>query len=261
MQGTFDKLQKLQEILSQKFEIEKEIEGIPKNLATKTELLNRLKKSYIEKNEQYESTKEKIKVLKQEMAEAERQREEFEKRMDVISTQREYEALEKEIKDATEREQKLRRDIQREERALEDMLANLQREEQMISQQEEELKVEQEKNDAEKQSKEELLKKLEEEEAGVVPGMEEEILFKFERIIRNKSGLGIVPVGNGICNGCHMILPKQFVNDVRAGEDILFCPYCSRILFFQETEGEDQSTYMTAEVGGLSDLVDDFDLD
>ena len=72
-----------------------------------------------------------------------------------MTNQREYEALEKEIKDATEREQKLRRDIQREERALEDMLANLQREEQMISQQEEELKVELEKNNAEKQSKEE----------------------------------------------------------------------------------------------------------
>ncbi len=51
MQGTFDKLQKLQDILSKKFEIEKEIEGIPKNLATKNELLNRLKKSYIEKNQ------------------------------------------------------------------------------------------------------------------------------------------------------------------------------------------------------------------
>ena len=99
--------------------------------------------------------------------------------------------------------------------------------------------MEQEKNDAEKLSKEELLKALKEEEAEVVPGMEEDILFKFERIIRNKSGLGIVPVSNGICNGCHMILPKQFVNDVRRGEDILFCPYCSRILFFQDAETED----------------------
>ncbi len=263
MQGTFDKLQKLQEILSQKFEIEKEIEGIPKNLATKTELLNRLKKSYIEKNQAYENTKDKIKLLKHEMGEAERQREEFEKRMDVISTQREYEALEKEIKDATEKEQKLRRDIQREERALEDMLNSLQREEQMISQQEEELKVEQDKNDAEKQSKEELLKSLESEEESVVPGMNEEILFKFERIIRNKSGLGIVPVKAGICTGCHMILPGQFVNDVRKGEEILFCPYCSRILFYSETGEEEQTVEMAPsnEVGGLSDLVDDFDLD
>ena len=263
MQGTFDKLQKLQEILSQKFEIEKEIDGIPKNLATKTELLNRLKKSYIEKNQEYENTKDRIKVLKHDMGEAERQREEFEKRMDVISTQREYEALEKEIKDATEKEQKLRRDIQREERALEDMLNNLQREEQMISQQEEELKVEQEKNDVEKKSKEELLKELSLQENEITPGMDEEILFKFERIIRNKSGLGIVPIKKGICTGCHMILPGQFVNDVRKGEEILFCPYCSRILFHSTDEDEvtHEEVVATQEVGGLADLVDDFDFE
>ncbi len=263
MQGTFDKLQKLQEILSQKFEIEKEIEGIPKNLATKTELLNRLKKSYIEKNQEYENTKDRIKVLKHDMGEAERQREEFEKRMDVISTQREYEALEKEIKDATEKEQKLRRDIQREERALEDMLNNLQREEQMISQQEEELKVEQQKNDVEKHSKEEILKELAVQEEEITPGMNEEILFKFERIIKNKSGLGIVPIKKGICTGCHMILPGQFVNDVRKGEDILFCPYCSRILFHGSDDADVASDeVLTAqEVGGLADLVDDFDFE
>jgi len=31
----------------------------------------------------------------------------------------------------------------------------------------------------------------------------------------------------------------QFVNEVRQGEGIMFCPYCSRILFYQdESEGE-----------------------
>jgi uncharacterized protein len=133
----------------------------------------------------------------------------------------------------------------------------------MISQQEEELKVEQAKNDNEKQSKEDILKSLKSEEAKVTPGMNEEILFKFERIIRNKSGLGIVPVLNGICTGCHMILPGQFVNDVRKGEEILFCPYCSRILFHSDAEEDMKSEeiFTAQEVGGLSDLVDDFDLD
>jgi hypothetical protein len=33
-----------------------------------------------------------------------------------------------------------------------------------------------------------------------------------------------------------MILPPQFVNTVRLGEHVEFCPYCSRILFYQEDE-------------------------
>ena len=40
----------------------------------------------------------------------------------------------------------------------------------------------------------------------------------------------------GVCTGCYMILPPQFVNTVRLGERVEFCPYCSRILFYQEDE-------------------------
>ena len=132
MEGTFEKLQQLQDILSQKYGIEREIQEIPKALDTKQEILNRLKKSYVEKNEEFEGMKDEIRHLKFEMVEAESQREEFEKGMDVINTQREYEALDNEIRDATEKEQRLRRDIQKRERDLEEMTSSLEREEQMI---------------------------------------------------------------------------------------------------------------------------------
>jgi len=50
MQEVFEKLRSLQDILSKKFEIERQIEENPKLVNTKLELLNRLKKSYLEKN-------------------------------------------------------------------------------------------------------------------------------------------------------------------------------------------------------------------
>ena len=52
-----------------------------------------------------------------------------------------------------------------------------------------------------------------------------------------------------------MILPAQFVNDVRTGEEILFCPYCSRILFFQEEELE-EAFFNDEDAGSLADLVE-----
>ena len=58
------------------------------------------------------------------------------------------------------------------------------------------------------------------------------MLFKFERIIRNKEGLGIVALRAGVCTGCQMILPPFFANRVRIGEEIMFCPNCSRIVFY-----------------------------
>jgi len=160
--------------------------------------------------------------------------------MDMIQTQREYEALDKEIKDSGEKEQDLRRDLQRDEQLLSEMKVNLEKDESMISKQEEEVQKEKSRIKEAVQEKSKGLKTLEKKEKSITPGLDEEILFKFERIIKSKAGLGIVPIEHGVCSGCHMILAAQFVNDVHRGEGIMFCPNCSRILFYQPEDVEEQ---------------------
>ena len=87
----------------------------------------------------------------------------------------------------------------------------------------------------------------------------QEILFKFQRIIQRNSE-GIVSVRNGVCSGCHMILPANFANEVREGEDINFCPYCSRILYYEEVSEDQQEDYFDiGAAGSLAGLDDDFD--
>ena len=238
IEEVFTKLRSLQDILSKKIVVEKEIEEIPKVLATKTELLNRLKETYIQKNKDIEDLKEKIKLTRQKMYEAERERENYEKQMDNIKTQREYEALDKEIRDSSIKEQELRTELQNQEKSDEEMQINLEKEEIMIQKQEEELKAEQSKIKQETREKSKLLQQLEKDEAKLTPGLDEEILFKFERIIRSKAGLGIVPVIEKVCTGCHIILPQHFVNLIRSGNDIMFCPDCSRILYYQDNGDE-----------------------
>jgi len=249
MQEVFEKLRSLQEILSKKFNIEQEMEEIPKILATKTELLNRMKKSYLEKTQEFETKGRYIDELRNKAIEAERVREGFEQQMDMIQTQREYEALDKEIKDSGEKEQDLRRDLQREEQLLGEMKVNLEKEEAMIGKQEEEVQKEQSRIKEALQGKNKDLKGLEKKEKTISPGLDEEILFKFERIIRSKAGLGIVPIEAGVCSGCHMILPVQFVNNVRDGEGIMFCPFCSRILFYQGEALEEEEAEQDSESG------------
>ena len=263
-QDIFEKLKELQDILSKKYEIERDINEIPKAMITKTELLNRLKKTYIEKNEKVDNTKKRIANLRTRLAEAEALREQYEKQMDEIKTQREYEVLDKEIKDATEREQECRKDIIKSEKDLEEFRYMLERDENLIKQQEEDLSAEEEKNKNESESKRQMLEELEAQEKATTPDMDSEILFKFERIIKSKSGVGIVPVRNAVCSGCHMVLPAQFVNEVRKGEEIHFCPYCSRILFFEELSADEKydTTFLSDdEAEGLADLEDDDDDD
>ncbi len=258
MQEVFEKLQSLQEVLSKKFEVQNDIAEIPKVLATKTELLNRMKKTFVDKSQEHRAKTQFVEELRKKSIEAEAAREKFEGQMDQIQTQREYEALDKEIKDSGEREQDLRRDLQKEEQLLGEMKVGLEKEEAMIKKQEEEVAKEQAKIKEALHDREKQLKTLEKKEKTITPGLDEEILFKFERIIRSKLGLGIVPIEHGVCNGCHMILTTQFVNEVRRGEGIMFCPYCSRILFYQdESEGELEMEEAAEEPGEEAEEAED----
>ncbi len=255
METVFDQLKTLQEILSQKYAIEREINEIPKALVTKAELISRLKRAYGEKNAKLAEADEKLKKIRARLEEAQTKRESYEKQMDLIKTQREYEALDKEIKDSTEKEQQLRKELLKEEKDLEELRLSLKSDEELISQQEEDLKQEQEKIKDESAGKRELLKKLAEQEKDITPGLDEDIIFKFERIIKSKAGIGIVPVKGSVCTGCHMVLPSQFENEVHAGDKILFCPYCSRILYYEEADTP-PLFFNNEDAGGLSDLVD-----
>lgn len=263
MQEVFEKLRELQNVLAEKFAVLEEIKEIPRTLETKEELLTRGKKTFLEKHEKYEKAKEELKMLRSSLDQAELDREKSEKRMEEISTQREYEALEKEIKEATAKEQSLRKNLLAKERYCTELEEQLEEQESLIELQEEEVHTETEKKDEELAKKEAQLVQLKQKEDELSPGIDETVLFKFERIIKNKNGIGIVPVHGLVCQGCHMTLPVQMVNDVRKEEEFKFCPYCSRILFYEQVESaEEQFLSRTAEVeaeiqeGSMADFVD-----
>jgi predicted nucleic acid-binding Zn-ribbon protein len=241
LEDVLRKLRTLQEVLFQRFRTEHEISEIPRALSTKTEVLNRLKRSYVEKSELYDQLRVRIHDLRERAIEAEREREQYEGQMDAIRTQREYEALDKEIRDSGEREVEVRRELQREEEHLDEMAATQEQEEALIKQQDQEVADEQQRIESETAGREAALQELIGEESKITPGLDTELLFKFERIIRNKEGLGIVALRAGVCTGCQMILPPFFANRVRTGEEIMFCPNCSRIVFYggdEDFEGD-----------------------
>ena len=103
------------------------------------------------------------------------------------------------------------------------------------------------------------LAELESEEKQYEEGIDPDIIFKFERIIKSKQGKGIVAVKGNVCDGCHMILPAQFANEVHDGEKIVFCPYCSRILFYQELKEGEQEYSQIEDLGSLAGFGDDDD--
>lgn len=162
---------------------------------------------------------------------------------------KEVETLQKEIEEAKNTEQTLRKGLIAKEKFYDELNAKLSIQEEIMAQQTEEVEEESQVKDkliAEKQS---VLDDVTAQKDELAKDFDENLIFKFERIIRNKGGLGIVPIHGIVCEGCHMTLPAQFVNDVRRStlseensneeEEINFCPYCSRILFYEETGDEE----------------------
>jgi len=256
MDAVFDKLKTLQDILSEKIVLEQQIQEIPKLLTTQDELLARMKKSFIEKNLEYEKVKNSEAEFRNFLAEAEAKKEKAEKNMEFISTQREYEALDKEIKDAEKTEEEYRNKLLRETRALFELDEQMKQSQALIEQQEDELKERRKGIEEEISVKKEQMEALLGREKNFTLELDPEVLFKFERIIRNKMGRGIVAIKGGVCMGCHMILPTQFANTVRQGEEIVFCPYCSRILYYEESEQGEEDFFYDEDSGSLSDLDD-----
>ncbi len=261
MTEVFDKLKSLQDILVKKYDLEKKIDEAPKQLGSQDELLERMKKEFISKNTEYEAVKAKVMQLRADLDDAVKSRESGEKSMDNITTHREYEALDKQIAEASSKEQDIRKELQKEEKTLADLNDNLKSYETMIKSQESDLNTSKSSLNKELDSYKSELAGLEKKEGKIAPDLDQEILFKFQRIIQRNTE-GIVAVKNGVCTGCHMILPAQFANEVRKGESILFCPYCSRILFYEEAAEDEQESYFKLEdAGSLADLDDEENYD
>jgi len=255
-ENDLDKLRSLQEIIYEKIGLEKNIQEIPKLLGTQEELLNRLKKTFIEKNQDYEKIKTEEAGLRNSLSEVEAAREKSEKNMDSVATQREYEALDKEIRDASEKEQQYRKDLQHRERILVELDEQIKQHAALIEQQEKELEDRRKKIEAEISDKQKQIDTLRKKENKLTENLDSEVVFKFERIIKNKMGIGIVAIRGNVCMGCHMILPVQFANEVRIGEEFIFCPYCSRILYYEESAEGEEDFFNTEDTGSLSDLDD-----
>ncbi len=267
----FDNLKELQEILVQKYELEGKKNDAPKQLSNQEDLLAKTQKEFIELKSNYDATNEKVSQIKVQLEEAVKSREEGEKGVANSTTHREYEALEKQITEAKLLEEQLRKDLQKEEKDFAELNDRLKTTEELIKFQESELNTSRNSLNNELNSYNDKLAKLKKEEDKVTKNINniyskeenaelkaQEILFKFQRIIQRNSE-GIVSVRNGVCTGCHMILPANFANEVREGEDINFCPYCSRILYYEEVSEDQAEDYLSMGVAGsLAGLDEDF---
>ncbi len=66
----------------------------------------------------------------------------------------------------------------------------------------------------------------------IMPKLPREILSAYERIRKKWHGIVIAEVIDGRCSACQISLRPQFFQDLRRGEQLMFCESCGRFLFY-----------------------------
>jgi hypothetical protein len=98
---------------------------------------------------------------------------------------------------------------------------------------EEEIKSINDDMEKEKTESESVLKARSEEREKLINEIPSAILKKYETIRERRAGIGLIEVRDEACQGCFINIPPQLYLQVRrGGEELVTCPNCHRILYF-----------------------------
>ena len=68
--------------------------------------------------------------------------------------------------------------------------------------------------------------------AAVVPDVEPDVLELYEDLRKQKKGIGVAALVDGVCQGCHEQLSAMELDKVKRVEGVRRCEHCRRILVF-----------------------------
>lgn len=215
---------KLDGLLEERGDLPAEVEELEKKISTL--------KTQIKENEDYlKKAVVRKKEIDKELDEVRKRIDKFTEMRIKVKTNREYDALSKQIDNSKEKLQELHKELE-----------NIQAKEGVAGKDVERLKSEYEEEEEVYSSKkvelEELVSLTHDEEKRYVKEREKyaqkvdrQTISRYEMIRRATKGKAIVPVvRRNACGGCYNVLPPQRLLDLRQMERIFSCDHCGRIL-------------------------------
>ena len=153
-----------------------------------------------------------------------------------VKTNKEYQAVKREIDDNSKRKEELENNLLRYINEKEEKGQALEEKRKEYEQLVEQVKAE--KEDIEKRSEDdrELLQECREKSREMGEEIDPAIFDKFKKISRLNGGLAVVPVRNQACMGCFLNIPPQLFIEVQRGNSLIMCPQCNRFLYFEHEE-------------------------
>jgi len=160
----------------------------------------------------------------------------FQGQLFQVKSNREYEALqheisgldaqvsgsEDEILEVLERAEKVSQAIADEEKALQAAVERVKQEHAAL--------------DKEADGLREAIAERDGKRTGLVSGLDQPLLARYERIREVKDGLAVAAIKNGACGGCFRRIPPQEMQILRRGDRVMTCEGCGRIILWRGDE-------------------------
>ncbi len=233
MRKQLEKLIALQTIDLRVLEMEREKSQIPQIITLLEEDLRKEEEKFLAEKTELEKLQKERRQKEKDLEEEVDKVKKAEARVLEIKTNKEYQAVLKEIASA----KKLNR--QREEEILE-ILEKFEEAQRRISGGEKELEGKRKETLRQLTELKQKEASFEQEMAGEVRQREEkkkeisrELLSRYRMLADKRQGIAVARVANGACQACHMNLRPQLYIELQRQESMIICPNCSRILFWE----------------------------
>lgn len=80
------------------------------------------------------------------------------------------------------------------------------------------------------------LVEIEEKRMQFSEAVDPDLLKRYNYLRTHKSGIGVSPVLNGVCQTCHLDIPPQRFNELIRGDKLMTCPNCTRIIYWGDDD-------------------------
>lgn len=189
--------------------------------------------------ERVQKEKERVELLEKERRQKERQlsieQEKIKKaegRMSEVKTNKEYQALLTEIENIKETNSRIEEEILMVMDEIDELKKNIQKREKEMAINLEKIEAES-KRIQERMAEDDLLWREQLERREVLIKQIESKLYRLYLTLKEKrQGVSVVSVKNEICQGCFVNIPPQMYIEVQRNNDLIRCPNCNRILYW-----------------------------
>lgn len=229
-------LVRLQECDSQLMKIAGKRETLPEKIDKLDEAFDNFQREMEQNKKKYDEVKarhvecdNKIKKINEGMIRTK-------ERLLEVKNNKEYQAMLKEIETA----EAMRGDVETEIISILDELENLAA---LVKTDQETLNEYRKKHEAERKLIEADLNSVdaefvscEQKRAELKDKVPADLLARYEKLKNRNNGVGVISVWKSVCNGCHMNIPPQLYIELQKTSELIACPNCQRIMYFQDME-------------------------